>query len=140
MSRRLAEGPSNLDAISPGDTVIGHEAAFYKDGSLTASHRPRPGVPGQGASQEAPTPQLPMSGVANAAVGRHLARLREQVAGMQRDLERGCIGAGGNVVEHLVIRQREMREHIAAVQAEIERIGAMDDLAVRRLAFDLGAR
>jgi hypothetical protein len=141
MSQRITEPPSVKDSMSPGDTIIGHEAAFYRDGSLTASHRPRPAVPGYEAPQAAPSePALPMLGVARAVAGRHIQKLRAEAGNIERDLQRGIIGPGGNVTEHLVTRQREARVYLEQVQEEITRLEQMTDEQVRQFAYDKGAR
>ena len=66
--------------------------------------------------------------------------LRKQADDLERDLQRGVIGAGGSVVEHLVVRQREIGKFLEDINAEIARLSSLDDEAVRSWAAKHGAR
>jgi hypothetical protein len=144
MPRRVTQPPDTVDTLTTrGDTIVGGrpgEGVMYRD--TTSWGQPRPGVPGYDPPEPAvpSEPALPMLTVARATVGRHLGLLREQAAGLERDISRGVIGMHGQLVPHLVERQQAAREALEAIHAEIERIEAMDELAVRQLAYSLGAR
>jgi hypothetical protein len=150
MSRRTVEPVSPVDAFNPpaDGPVILHDdatAAAYKAATEDARQRHRSGLPpasarGQQAVQAPAEAPLPLLGVARAVAGREIGRLKAEVAAIERDLQRGIVGPGGNVSEHLVTRQREARAYLEQVRAEVERIDSMDDEQVRRFAFGLGAR
>ena len=143
MSRALVEQPLPPDAFSQGDSILVHDPAdalSYRQAAQEAVKR-GPGRVIQSSQPAAPSaPQLPMSGVANATVGRHLIQLREQAAGLERSIQSPPIGPGGHQVDHLVAGQQQMRTGLGLLREEIARIEAMDDLAVRQLAYKLGAR
>ena len=130
--------------MSPGDVVIGHEAAFYRDGSLTASQRPRPVVPGYEVPQAAPAEApLPMTGVARAVAGKEVNRLRAQVEGGRRDLAaRFTFGVQGQQISDpaMLAMRAELVAQIDAAAAEADRLNGLDDLAVRQWAHSRGVR
>jgi hypothetical protein len=141
--RRIAEPPPNLDGTSPGDSIIGGgpgKASFYRN--TTSWGQPRPGLAAYDPQPAAAPsePPLPMLNVARAVVAREAARLRGEAAGLERDLQRGVVGANGGIVPHLLERQREARAALVALEDEIRRIEGLDDEAIRRLARELGAR
>jgi hypothetical protein len=148
MPRAITESPATQDAYTAlGDTVIGHtdEAAQpYRDAAADVRRRQQSGMaPASARVQAAQAPAeapLPMIGVARQVAGRRIQELKQQAEGIERELQRGCVGAGGNVTEYLVTRQREARSFLADINAEIDRINTLDDDAVRRFAHQAGAR
>ena len=133
-----------------GDSVIGHDpetAQAYRLAAQEAARRQASSLPPAGSRGQSPAPvapaepQLPMVNVARALAGRvRSGRLRKQADDLERDLQRGVIGAGGSVVEHLVVRQREIGKFLEDINAEIARLSSLDDEAVRSWAAKHGAR
>jgi hypothetical protein len=147
MGRRITEPRAPIDAFNPPDdsAVILHDDATAQKyrkaaeearrrgpGRVTPAQEPAPVPPG-----EAP---LPLVNVARAVAGREIGRLRKQADDIERDIARGAWGAGGAVVEHLVVRQRESRALLEEVRAEVERLDSMNDDQVRRWAGARGVR
>lgn len=142
---RITEPAQPLDAFSQGDTIIGHEAAFYRDGSLTASHRPRPGVPGQETPQTAAPaqPALPMIGVARHHIGREIQRLSCRAEAGRRELtQRFTFGVQGQQISDpaMLNMRKELVAQIEAAEAEADRLSGLDEHQVRVWAGDRGVR
>jgi hypothetical protein len=141
---RITEPAQPLDAYSQGDTIIGHEAAFYRDGSLTATNRPRPGVPGYEALPEAPAePALPMAHVARQHAGKEIARLAYQVEAGRRDLaQRFTFGVQGQQISDpgMLAMRAELVAQLDATEAEISRLSSLDDHEVCVWAGGRGVR
>lgn len=140
-----SEPMGTVDAFTAkGDAVLGHDpetVRAYREQAEEAVRRGPGRIIGQPATQApAESPQLPMSGVANAVVGKELARLREQAGGLERSIQSPPIGPGGYQVDHLVASHRQMRAELELLREEISRIEGMDDGQVRQLGFKLGAR
>jgi len=114
---RIAEPSLPADFMSPGDTVLGHtpeQAAGYQAATADARHRQASGLaPAGSAVRQSPaaplTAPLPMLGVARQILGAHLGRMRQQVAGIERDLSVPPIGATGQQVPYLVEAHRQAR-------------------------------
>jgi hypothetical protein len=142
---RITEPAQPLDAYSQGDTIIGHEASFYRDGSLTATNRPRPGVPGYEVPQEAApeAPPLPTVQVAKAHLGREIQRLACRAEAGRRDLGQRFVftAQGAQVSDPALLAMRaQLMAEIEATEAEIARLDGLDDLGVRQWAGARGVR
>jgi hypothetical protein len=125
----------------PGEGVLYRDTASF-GAPLLEEHRKRSAVKAR-LPQESPTPDynaLPMLGVARAAAGKEITRLRGVEAAIERELSRGVIGATGAPVPHLIQRAAEHRAELEHVRSEIEMLSAMSDDAVRLWAYEHGAR
>jgi hypothetical protein len=128
-----------IDSYSQrGDTVIAHPAAaFYSDGSLHASNRPRPGMPAQVAPEAPREAPLPFVGVARQLAGKEAARLRAQAARGRDEINgRFTFSWNGSQISDpatITMRSRLAAE-IDAAEAEADRIDCLDDGAVRAWA------
>jgi hypothetical protein len=143
MPNRITEPSLPADAYSQGDTVIGVRLA--SPGHYDEIGRQQSGLPPRGAREviqpAAPTEApLPMSGVANAVVGKELSRLREQATQLERSIQSPPVGPGGYQVDHLVSQRQQMRADLELLHEEIARIETLDDGQVRAFAYKLGAR
>lgn len=145
MPRRTTEPKAPVDAFNPPDDspVILHDDATvqrYREAAEQArQHGPSRVFPDRQPAAAA-AEALPMLGVARAQVGTELARLRQDAAGLEVQMQRGPVGMHGQVVPHLAERLRECREALRQVQERITEIESMNDDQIRQLAFELGAR
>jgi hypothetical protein len=142
MPRPIVEPLPVRDGMSPGDTVIGHTASFYSDGSLNAFGRPRPGGPVQEAAA-APEAPLPMTGVSRQLAGTEIQRLRAQAEAGRRDLQGRYFftASGAQVSDPAVLAMRaELAAEVDAAEAEAERLANMTDDQVRAWAGSRGVR
>lgn len=114
--------------------------------NLTVSHRPLADESARTApvkarneqSLPAPGPQLPFVHVARAVAAREIAALKARAEGIERDLARGVIGVVGQPVPHLIEKQKQDREALESIRAEIGRLENLSDLEVRQYAADKG--
>jgi len=128
--------------MSPGDTILAHspeQAAEFRAATADARHRQASGLAPAGSAvrQPAPAPSavpLPMLGVARQILGAHLGRMRQQVAGIERDLSVPPIGATGQQVPYLVEAHRQARLNLEVLRGEIARLDALDDAQVQAWA------
>ena len=138
-----AEGLPVVDGQSPGDTVIGHPeevARPYREQVEQARRRGPRKVRNVPEPATSAVPQLPMSGVAQTVLGRHMGELRATVAGLERFLSIPPIGPGGQPVPHMIEQRQAAREELEATVTELERLASFTDEQTRQWAYDHGCR
>jgi hypothetical protein len=140
--------PTDIYNPPPDAPVIMHDPADpavqgYREAAEKA-RRSGPGRVYQDPRPEAPAgPQLPYLHVAQVAAGREIQRLSCQVEAGRRELaSRFVFTASGQQVSDpgLIAMRAELAAQIDAAEAEISRIQGLDELEVRKFAYDRGAR
>jgi hypothetical protein len=140
MSRATTEPALPPDALSAGDTILGHtpeQAEAYRAATASARFRQASGMAPPGSAVQAPAPSapgLPHIGVARALLGAHLTRLCHEVALIERDLSVPPIGVSGQVVPHLLEQHRLAGESLDTLRGEIDRLSSMTDEQCRAWA------
>jgi hypothetical protein len=87
-----------------------------------------------------PVDVLPYLSVARQAVGSHVTDLKLTLQGIERELERPPLSAGGQPNQYIMDRYNDLRETAERIKAEIESIGSWSDHQVRVWAHEHGYR
>lgn len=87
-----------------------------------------------------PETPLPSLGVSRALAGTEVKKLRLKVEALEREIINGPHGPSGMQTPYLVQRSQDARKELEEVNAEIERIEAMDGNQVRAWAYRRGQR
>jgi hypothetical protein len=151
---------SKKEAVKMAINSEGSSGFINPDGTATVGGRPGvgamyenlaasdAGLPPKALRDTAPAPlpgepaasPLPFLHVAQQHLGREIGRLQEAAVGLEREIGRGCWGANGTVLPHLLERRKQLEMDLAGVRADIAALKGMTDHECQVWASGRGVR